>query len=173
VAEIPEGFGSEDEFVRPMTKLPPWAAGLPLVAKGWSRKRYAKPPKAAETTNEAQLPPLPTPLRGNGHVPAELAKTECSPEPAPGTPPSPSANGRDPVEPDDPRPELEGLDPTRPWRGIPLADIIGEPLIDGKICCPFHHDEEPSLHTSMPTVFIALAAARTATILIGSAMSKD
>jgi len=29
---------------------------------------------------------------------------------------------------------------------IPLADLIGEKLIDGKIACPFHEDDTPSLH---------------------------
>jgi hypothetical protein len=29
---------------------------------------------------------------------------------------------------------------------IPLADLIGEKLIDGKITCPFHEDDTPSLH---------------------------
>jgi hypothetical protein len=28
---------------------------------------------------------------------------------------------------------------------IPLADLIGEPLTNGKICCPFHDDHTPSL----------------------------
>jgi len=28
---------------------------------------------------------------------------------------------------------------------IPLADLIGEPLVNGKICCPFHDDHTPSL----------------------------
>src|SRR5262245_10355558 len=27
-----------------------------------------------------------------------------------------------------------------------LADIIGEPLVNGKIRCPFHDDHTPSLH---------------------------
>jgi DNA polymerase family A/CHC2 zinc finger/Toprim domain len=29
---------------------------------------------------------------------------------------------------------------------IPLADLIGEPPINGKIGCPFHEDDTPSLH---------------------------
>jgi DNA polymerase I-like protein with 3'-5' exonuclease and polymerase domains len=29
---------------------------------------------------------------------------------------------------------------------IPLADLIGEQLINGKISCPFHEDDTPSLH---------------------------
>jgi DNA polymerase len=28
---------------------------------------------------------------------------------------------------------------------VPLADVIGEPLVDGKILCPFHDDHTPSL----------------------------
>jgi CHC2 zinc finger/Toprim domain len=28
----------------------------------------------------------------------------------------------------------------------PLADLIGERFVDGKICCPFHADRTPSLH---------------------------
>jgi hypothetical protein len=29
---------------------------------------------------------------------------------------------------------------------IPLADLIGRPLVDGKVCCPFHDDSTPSCH---------------------------
>jgi hypothetical protein len=29
---------------------------------------------------------------------------------------------------------------------ISLADLVGEPLVNGKICCPFHDDSTPSLH---------------------------
>jgi DNA polymerase I-like protein with 3'-5' exonuclease and polymerase domains len=34
----------------------------------------------------------------------------------------------------------------RPWRAIPLAALIGEPLHNGKILCPYHDDHQPSLH---------------------------
>jgi DNA polymerase I-like protein with 3'-5' exonuclease and polymerase domains len=34
----------------------------------------------------------------------------------------------------------------KPQAQIPLADLIGEPLVDGKIHCPFHDDTTPSLH---------------------------
>jgi DNA polymerase bacteriophage-type len=42
VAEVPEGFGSTDEFIKLMTALPGWALGLPVAAKAWTGKRFCK-----------------------------------------------------------------------------------------------------------------------------------
>ena len=42
VAEVPEGFGSTDEFTRLMTRVPAWALELPIAAKTWSGPRYCK-----------------------------------------------------------------------------------------------------------------------------------
>jgi hypothetical protein len=36
---------------------------------------------------------------------------------------------------------------------VPLAGLIGERLIDGKVRCPFHPDNTPSLSTSTRTTF--------------------
>jgi DNA polymerase len=41
-AEVPVGFGNVEEFVRLMTKLPAWALGLPVSAKGWVRSHFTK-----------------------------------------------------------------------------------------------------------------------------------
>jgi DNA polymerase len=42
VAEVPEGFGSLDEFAKLMTRKPAWALDLPIAAKAWSGKRFTK-----------------------------------------------------------------------------------------------------------------------------------
>ena len=42
VCETPSDFGSTEEFIALMTRLPAWAAGLPLAADGWSAERYRK-----------------------------------------------------------------------------------------------------------------------------------
>jgi hypothetical protein len=55
VAEVPEDFGSLDEFVQLFTVLPTWAAGLPVAAKGRIGARWCKitkPDTAAESIDE-------------------------------------------------------------------------------------------------------------------------
>ena len=42
VAEVPEGFGSLDDFARLMVRKPVWALDLPIAAKAWTGKRYCK-----------------------------------------------------------------------------------------------------------------------------------
>lgn len=43
VAEVPEGFGSVEEFERIMSTMPPWAHDWPIRANGgWRGKRYRK-----------------------------------------------------------------------------------------------------------------------------------
>jgi DNA polymerase bacteriophage-type len=42
VAEVPEGFGSTEEFLRIITKVPAWATGLPIAAKVREGLRFCK-----------------------------------------------------------------------------------------------------------------------------------
>jgi len=42
VAEVPEGWGSTEEFNKTITTTPIWAKGCPVNAEGWRGKRYKK-----------------------------------------------------------------------------------------------------------------------------------
>jgi DNA polymerase len=116
VAEIPKGFGSVEKFHRLMVECPPWAEGLPLAAKAWTRPRYAKASAPAQ--------PLSPPDRTIERPPSSIEL------------PSPAIGDDDGDEDAD---LSDALDT------VPLADLISEPLISGQMCCPFHPDDMPSL----------------------------
>jgi DNA polymerase len=42
VCEVPEGFGTTQEFTKLMTASPAWALGLPIAAKAWVGPRFCK-----------------------------------------------------------------------------------------------------------------------------------
>ena len=56
IDEVPETFGSAEEFAQLMTELPTWAAGLPLTAKGSRRSRYAKEKSAPMLEADLTIP---------------------------------------------------------------------------------------------------------------------
>jgi DNA polymerase len=58
VAEVPEGFGNTDGFLRLMTALPDWASGLPIAAKPWTRACYAKSSSPAIETPKISVPAI-------------------------------------------------------------------------------------------------------------------
>jgi hypothetical protein len=41
ISEVPEGFGSTEEFSRLMTRTPAWALTLPIAAKAWAGPRFS------------------------------------------------------------------------------------------------------------------------------------
>jgi DNA polymerase len=58
VAEVPEGFGSLDEFRRIIVEPPAWAEGLPIAAKAREALRFSKqdaPARAVEITVSASI----------------------------------------------------------------------------------------------------------------------
>jgi DNA polymerase bacteriophage-type len=42
VCEVPDGFGSTEEFTHLMTRKPAWAPELPIAASAWTGSRYCK-----------------------------------------------------------------------------------------------------------------------------------
>ena len=54
VAEVPDGFGGEEEFVGIITELPPWADGLPVAAKVRSGPRFVE---AEASSAKVEEPP--------------------------------------------------------------------------------------------------------------------
>jgi DNA polymerase len=42
IAEVPIGFGDLKEFERLVSRIEPWADGLPVAAKGYRGKRFRK-----------------------------------------------------------------------------------------------------------------------------------
>ena len=126
IAEIDDdGRDRRDEFLRTLTELPGWAEGLPIAAKVWSGRRYAKTKSEAQSTQPEQCAAAETAAVhtvNSTKVHLESTSTEGKPK------------VRQAADEED-----EGL-------GVSLADLIGGPTVDGKILCPFHDDNNPSLH---------------------------
>ena len=56
VAEVPPGFGSEEQFLKLLIEQPSWAPDLPIAASAWSGHRYDKTDKPA--TGSTPVPPI-------------------------------------------------------------------------------------------------------------------
>jgi DNA polymerase family A/CHC2 zinc finger len=123
VCEVPAAADNHDRFLELLTESPEWGAGLPLAAKVWSGQRYAK--TAARARSET--PVVETAASALQQV--NRVKSHVIPT----------------VELIEPVPELKNEEQS-PGAHVPLADLIGEPLVDGNVHCPFHADSTPSLH---------------------------
>ena len=61
VAEVPIGFGSEEEFLKLMTQQPSWAPDLPIAASAWRGPRYDKSDKPVRRANRRRPRATPAP----------------------------------------------------------------------------------------------------------------
>jgi putative DNA primase/helicase len=59
VAEVPEGFGSAEEFLKILTTPPAWADGLPIAAKVREGERFCKITKPEAPQSEVPQPETP------------------------------------------------------------------------------------------------------------------
>jgi hypothetical protein len=117
VAEVPEGFGSEEEFLRLMTALPEWAAELlPIAAKIRTGKRYAK------------------------------TDTKRGPDPTTQIEPAQPAIGFSGVTkvPDEASERISEFPDGSPIEHNLVSGVEIAITTENKICCPFHADATPS-----------------------------
>jgi hypothetical protein len=78
VAEVPDGFGSTEEFQKIIITPPTWATDLPLAAKVGADQRFCKfKSKPAETQSTHEPEPEPEPEKPES---TELGTTEREPE---------------------------------------------------------------------------------------------
>jgi putative DNA primase/helicase len=78
-AEVPDGFGSIEEFKKLLLVLPPWAQGLPIAAKVRNGARFAKTSKSeAVQSEQTPITPEDHPLQQPATLltPEELAPAE-------------------------------------------------------------------------------------------------
>jgi hypothetical protein len=80
VAEVPDGFGSVEEFKRLIAILPDWAAGLPIAAKAREGQRFSKTDAAAsagdDATPQGSAPSSDAPAGAEGDEDAEKASDD-------------------------------------------------------------------------------------------------
>jgi hypothetical protein len=144
VAEVPDGFGSEEEFKALLLTLPPWAMDLPLNAKTRNGPRFCKikstteaPPiqpeigilGVAEVPSDAneRVSELP-----NGSDPEHNPPHDANPppdDPPPDDPPPDDPPPDDPP-PDDPPPRKNGGSKAEAERDTFAEDHAGEPFND-------------------------------------------
>jgi DNA polymerase len=166
VCELPEGFGSIEDFHRLMVEVPDWAAGWPIAAKVWERPRYAKstiaPGKPVVIPIITAKPKIPLPELKPAKTKTKVATPKETPKEiaddpfvqtgrelrrAAYTKTKPDAAKTPAATPppiDDADDIGADLDLTRVLATVPLADLVTEPLTNGALCCPFHEDRTPS-----------------------------
>src|SRR5262249_35787433 len=141
VAEVPDGFGSAEEFLQILTTAPAWAEGLPIAAKVREGSRFCKitKPQPQLATSTPAATELDEPSCPAAPVMAQRAATNATPEPeilqqnSQSAPPwvEAPASGPQPVQQIEGRETMERVDPTRGGNGDArdLPHVNGAPPI--------------------------------------------
>jgi DNA polymerase len=171
VCEVPNGFGSLEEFKRLLTAPPDWAEELPIAAKVRESLRFSKPSTLVDPI-EAADDALAELLDGDDAIPTISVSDEAKPiTPVLATDKEREPNGAGHLG-NERRAPTDGLgDDNSPPAQLHRADLpplsvasriserigAGAPRpaalgngrgrqANGKVCCPFHDDTTPSLH---------------------------
>jgi DNA polymerase len=163
VAEVPENFGSLEEFQRLITTLPDWAEGLPIAAKVRAGLRFSKPeqpqaPASADPdvtiSDDLRIPNFllrcPAPpmtaavneeIDANARCTVGNARRTVNTSVPDGNGPHHQVHNEDTA-----RLAMAGQVSSAPENGIGTArgSNLGS-AGNGKIICPFHDDHDPSL----------------------------
>jgi DNA polymerase len=128
VAEVPDGCGSAEEFLRILTTAPSWADGLPIAAKVREGARFCKitkpEPKATAASDDAESP-IGDGDGGDGDVDDDNASNVTL------------SVQRTIID------STRTIEAIRPIHAC-AAPPISRTVTDGKIRCPFHDDKTPS-----------------------------
>jgi hypothetical protein len=144
VCEVPENFGSEEEFLRIMLELPAWAAGLPIAGKVRSGKRYAKSSAKHAPESTTPIKPLQPQVSILGVAEIPDGSNERTGDRPIGSPSE--HNLVDAENDDDDDADADDADEDDDDDDdVSLADLINDELVDGMLSCPFHADSTPSM----------------------------
>jgi DNA polymerase bacteriophage-type len=135
VCEVPDGFGSVEEFQQIMTTPPAWAEGLPIAAKVRNGQRFCK-----ITTPAEPLQPQ-VGISGVAEVPSEASERTREP-------PIGSTSEHNPENDDDHGAHDDDLPPPDhrlPWSTPTVIELVGvKPWDVDPINYPPPEDEKPS-----------------------------
>ena len=162
VAEVPLGFGSEEQFLKLMTQQPSWAPDLPIAASAWSGHRYDKHGQACDrldarppiTVTTPSIPPIETIIMEDmtEDAPAAAARQSVSsPSPSPLTsplmiPPTSLVSSRRALRGTSPAPDFRSFTSSAPTA---RSSSPAAPKCRGEI--RDRHDQRPPIRASVLT----------------------
>jgi hypothetical protein len=126
--EIPIRSLTEHAFLEILLVLPPWAYGLPLAGKVHSGPHYLTPPESPALPLAADTAVVEKAM--DEFIETGRAEVDTGPS-------------EDPTEADFYRRSVPA-EADADVEIAPLTELVSLPMTNGKVCCPFHDDLNPS-----------------------------